>query len=244
MIGDADMKTPYRILKLKSGEQLIARLKGEERGKIIIERPMVFMTRIVMDPYSGRQRELTVLKNWLAHTNEIETRLPKDYIATYLVPDSDVMELYSLEKEKEDIDTKEPKITNLTEMMKKDLGSEMKSIDDMMPQDFEDLIDMMRDAVEENPELLDDIEEMQDSDMISPKSKNFITMSMFLPPEALLSLVDAGLIDVEDVMDLIENLNGKVKRTEYTGDDKERQKEEDFGNEWTDWSPDLKDYLE
>ena len=238
------MKTPYRILKLKSGEQIIAKLKGEERGKIIIERPMVFMTRFMMDPYSGRERELTVLKNWLSHTNEIQTSLPKDYIATYLVPDNDVMELYILEKEKEDVQPKNPSITNLTEMMKKDLGSEMKSIEDMLPEDFENLIDMMRDAVQENPELLDDIEEMEHNDMLPPKSKNFITMSMFLPPEALLSLVDAGLIDVDDVNDLIENLNGKVKRTEYTGDDEKRQKEEDFGNRWTDWSPDLNDYLE
>ena len=122
MIGDDKMsKTPYRILKLKSGEQIIARLKGEERGKIIIERPMVFMTRIVMDPYSGKQREMTVLKNWLSHTNEIQTRLPKDYIATYLVPDTNVLELYSLEKEKEDVQPKNPSITNLTEMMKKDM---------------------------------------------------------------------------------------------------------------------------
>ena len=240
------MKTPYRILKLKSGEQIIARLKGEERGKIIIERPMIFMTRVVMDPYSGRQRELTILKNWLAHTNEIETRLPKDYIATYLVPDSDVMELYSLEKEKEDVDQKRPSITNLTEMVKRDLDLEsedMKSINDMMPEDFENLMDMMKDAIHENPELLDDVEEMQENTM-TPQSKNFITMSMFLPPEALLTLVDAGLIDVDDIKDLIENINGKVKRIEYTGDDEKRQKEEDFGNRWTDWSPDLNDYLE
>ena len=232
------MKTPYRILKLKSGEQIIAKLKGEERGKIIIERPMVFMTRIVMDPYSGRQRELTVLKNWLAHTNEIETRLPKDYIATYLVPDSDVMELYGLEKEKEDVDTKEPKITNLTELMKKDM--ERKNIgEDMMPEDIENLIDMMKDAIDENPDLLDDIDEME-----KPLNKNFITMSMMLPPEALMTLVDAGLIDEEDILDLIENLNGKSNQTKYTGDDEKRQKEKDFGNRWTDWSPDLNDYLE
>ena len=234
------MKTPYRILKLKSGEQIIARLKGEERGKIIIERPMVFMTRIVMDPYSGRQRELTVLKNWLAHTNEIETRLPKDYIATYLVPDSDVMELYSLEKEKEDVDTKEPKITNLTEMMKKDM--ERKNIgEDMMPEDIENLIDMMKDAIDENPELLNDIDEMENK-----SHKNFITMSMMLPPEALMTLVEAGIIDEEDVLDLIESLNGNFnnKKSKYTGDDEKRQKEDDFGNIWTDWSADLDDYLE
>ena len=75
------------------------------------------------------------------------------------------------------------------------------------------------------------------------KDKSFITMSMMLPPEALLSLVEAGLIDVEDVLDLIENLNGKVKRTKYNGNDEERQQEEDFGNKFTDWSPDLNDYL-
>ena len=232
------MKTPYRILKLKSGEQIIARLKGEERGKIIIERPMVFMTRVIMDPYSGRQRELTVLKNWLAHTNEIETRLPKDYIATYLVPDNDVMELYGLEKEKEDVDTKEPKITNLTEMMKKDM--ENKNIGEgMMPEDFEDLMDMMKDAINENPDILDDFEEMQNH-----KNKTFITMSMMLPPEALMTLVEAGIIDEEDVLDLIKNLNDYRKKSDYTGNDEKRQKEKDFGNLWTDWSPDLNDYLE
>tara|TARA_R100001082_G_scaffold109792_1_gene87836 strand:+ start:889 stop:1620 length:732 start_codon:yes stop_codon:yes gene_type:complete len=242
MIGDAKMKTPYRILKLRSGEQIIARLRGEERGKIIIERPMVFMTRFVVDPYSGRQRELTVLKNWLSHTNEIQTSLPKDYIATYLIPDTDVMELYSLEKEKEDIQPSNPSITNLTEMMKKDLDSDLPSMENMEPEEFENLMEMVRDAVHENPDLLEDLEEMEENTM-SPKNRNFITMSMFLPPEALLSLVDAGLIDVEDVMDLIENLNGKVKRKDYTGDDEEKQKDKNFGNDWTDWSPDPNDYL-
>ena len=234
------MKTPYRILKLKSGEQIIAKLKGEERGKIIIERPMVFMTRIVMDPYSGRQRELTVLKNWLAHTNEIETRLPKDYIATYLVPDSDVMELYGLEKEKEDVDTKEPKITNLTELMKKDMENK-KIGEDMMPEDIENLIDMMKDAIDENPDLLDDIDEMEDK-----HHKNFITMSLMLPPEALMTLVESGIIEEEDILNLIDNINGSFKKNKpkYTGDDEKRQKEDDFGNIWTDWSADLDDYLE
>ena len=220
------MKTPYRILKLKSGEQLIAKLKGEQKGKLIIERPMIFMTRLMMDPHSGRQRELTILKNWLSHTNQIETSIPKDYIATYLIPDTDVLELYSLEKEKEDITPTNPSITNLIEMMK--------------------------DAIDENPELLEDIEdieELEDQNTVIPKNKNFITMSMFLPPEALMTFVEAGFIDIEDIKDLIENLNGTVNRKDDdeskisdidTSNETER---EDFGTKWTDWSSDPRDYF-
>ena len=245
------MKTPYRILKLKSGEQLIAKLKGEQKGKLIIERPMIFMTRLMMDPHSGRQRELTILKNWLSHTNEIETSIPKDYIATYLIPDTDVLELYSLEKEKEDITPTNPSITNLTEMVKNDLGP-MKSIEDMLPEDFENLIEMMKDAIDENPELLEDIEdieELEDQNTVIPKNKNFITMSMFLPPEALMTFVEAGFIDIEDIKDLIENLNGTVNRKDDdeskisdidTSNETER---EDFGTKWTDWSSDPRDYF-
>ena len=120
-------------------------------------------------------------------------------------------------------------------MEKKNIG------EDMMPEDVENLIEMMKDAIDENPDLLDDLEEMENKN-----HRNFITMSMMLPPEALMTLVEAGLIDEEDVLDLIENLNGydkKDKKTDYKGDDKERQKEEDFGSHWTDWSPDPNDYL-
>ena len=235
------MKTPYRILKLRSGEEIIAKLKGEQKGKIILERPMIFMTKLVMDPYSGRQRELTILRNWLSHTTEIQTKIPKDYIATYLIPDNKVMELYALEKEKEDVDPKTPSITNLTETMKKDLDSEMKSLNDMSPNDYQNLMDMVRDAIEENPDLIEDLDEMEQNTIDPNKGKNFISMSMFLPPEALMTLVDGGLIDEEDILSLIENINGPKK--EYNGDDENRQQEEDFGNHWQDWSPDLKDYF-
>ena len=238
------MKTPYRILKLRSGEEIIAKLMGEQKGKIIVERPMIFMTKLVMDPYSGRQRELTILRNWLSHTAEIQTKIPKDYIATYLIPDNTVMELYALEKEKEDVDPIDPSITNLTETMKKDLNSEMKSINDMLPDDFQNLMDMVRDAVEKNPELWPEFLENPEpeQDTINPhQPKNYISMSMFLPPEALISLVDSGIIDEEDLVSLIENINGSKK--EYKGDDKNRQADEDFGNDWQDWSPDLKDYF-
>ena len=100
------MKTAYRILKLKSGEDIITRIKGQDKNKLILERPMSFVTRIIMDPYTGRQKELTILKNWIPYTNEIQTKIPKDYIASFLTPDSEVIKLYDLEKEKEDVNYK------------------------------------------------------------------------------------------------------------------------------------------
>ena len=108
---------------------------------------------------------------------------------------------------------------------------------------------MMKDAIEGNPELLEDLDEMEEQNTITPQSKNFITMSMFLPPEALLTLVDAGLLDHQDVLDLIETLNGKVNRKNNdepeisdldTTDEVER---EDYGTKWTDWSADPRDYF-
>ena len=95
------MKKSYRILKLRSGEELIAGIRGESNNKLILERPMIFKSLFIPNPF-GKQKEITILKNWLSHTNEIQTEIPKDFIATYLTPDNDVVELYNLEKEKQD----------------------------------------------------------------------------------------------------------------------------------------------
>jgi len=92
---------PYKILKLKSGEEIITKILGQQKGKFILERPMIFKTLHMMDGL-GRQKEITVLKDWLQFTDEITTNIPKDYIATFLKPDKSSSELYELQKEKED----------------------------------------------------------------------------------------------------------------------------------------------
>ena len=221
------MKNSYRILKLRSGEELIAELRGESNNKLILERPMIFKSIIIPDPY-GRQKEITILKNWLSHTNEIQTKIPKDFIATYLTPDNDVVELYNLEKEKEDTDLN-PKRKII------DTKKENKKFDDMTPEDLNDFLNMVKQEMNENPDAFED-----EQSMMPPDMKNFINMSIFLPPEALLSLVDAGLLDVEDVNALIDSLRNDGN---YKGNDKKRQREEDFGMDWKDWSPDPDDYL-
>ena len=51
------------------------------------------------------------------------------------------------------------------------------------------------------------------------------------------------LISKPDIKKLIDSLSSKDKNDQYLGDDKNRQKEKDFGNDWRDWSSDIEDYF-
>tara|TARA_R100000458_G_C8277099_1_gene252546 strand:- start:427 stop:1113 length:687 start_codon:yes stop_codon:yes gene_type:complete len=227
------MKNSYRILKLRSGEELIAELRGESNNKLILQRPMIFKSIVIPDPF-GKQKEITILKNWLSHTNEIQTKIPKDFIATYLKPDNDVVELYDLEKEKQDKDLNPKRKIIDTKKDNPFSSEEPKKLDDMTPEDLNDFLNMVKREMDENPDAFED-----EQSLMPPNMKNFINMSIFLPPEALLSLVDAGLLDIEDVNALIDSM----RNDNYKGNDKKRQTEEDFGTDWKDWSPDPEDYL-
>jgi len=93
--------TQYRILKLRSGEEIITKITGKQKGKMILERPMIFRTMMVHDGL-GRPKEVTVLRNWTPNTNEIHAKIPEDYIATFLTPSMEAVKLYELEKDQED----------------------------------------------------------------------------------------------------------------------------------------------
>ena len=79
----------YRILKLRSGEQLICEIKNSSKDMMKVKRPMAFRSAISFDGM-GNQKEYTVLRDWLNHTNEIETGIPRDFIVSILVPDEKI----------------------------------------------------------------------------------------------------------------------------------------------------------
>ena len=81
------MNTSYRILKLRSGEDIITKILGQKKGRYIIERPMVFKSSMSFDAF-GQKKEITILKDWLQFTNEIVVEIPKNHIATFLTPDN------------------------------------------------------------------------------------------------------------------------------------------------------------
>jgi len=247
------MNNSYRILKLKSGEELIAKITSSKKDKLTIEKPMIFKSTTITDPY-GRAREITVLKNWLIYADHEKTSIPKDFVATFLKPDLDVLELYQLEKKKDEQLKKQKnriikKPNNDTKDRNIDAANEFDTISDILNKykNKDEIVDRIMENIEnmsdeEFKEMQESQESQEDIDF-----KNFITMNVVLPPEALLSLVDAGLLDEEEILKMIDDLKNQAemdKKLNDLNDYYTRDKNhEDYGKDWRDWSPFPDDYL-
>ena len=259
------MKTSYRVLKLRSGEDIIAKINGQTKDKIIIERPMIFIKRYVHD-LNGKERELTVLKNWISHSTEITTKIPKDYIATFLVPDNDVVNLYNKEKEREDLNDTPKKLIDVSNPFppppsmfpldeNADPDEDPLTDNSIANELLDDMIDIylnmknntnMNNSEDEYYPYASNSPEDQDDDPDSTSenmhTKNYITMTMFLPPESLVTLVDAGFIEMKDIQNLIDTLSSDSLNDNNMNDGINKNKE-NWGDDWSDWSPDPQDYL-
>ena len=236
----------YRILKLRSGEQLITAIKGQSGSKYVLERPMIFKTMSVYDAF-GQQKEVTVLKDWLSFTNEIQTKIPKDHVASFLTPAEEAIDLYEIEKEKQDIFPTPTKINkyNMNPNKNSDskLEEELKMID-LFNKLNQNLKNGSQEPVNLNDEDLEDgFDPLQDFEPPTEEKegmmKNFVSMTLFFPPEVLLTLVEDGIVDKMDILELMHYLKGK--NSPYTGGDKDNP---NFGNRWTDWPSDIDDYFE
>ena len=236
----------YRVLKLRSGEEIITRITGNQKGKMTLERPMIFRTMMVHDGF-GRPKEVTVLRNWTPNTNEIHTKIPLDYIATFLTPSEEAVKLYELEKDQEDmIDSRvtaslPPELpkTGGPESVMSMLEALMRLKEDM--EDLEDEREEMLDSLEPSDSELDEIEESDDEEK---NMMDMITMTMFFPPELLSKMINNGLIDPKQIGQILNELQNNEDKFSnlsdlYTGD----QDREDLGSKWTDWSSNPEDYL-
>ena len=251
------MNSKYRILKLRSGEEIIAQIVGQSNGKMIVERPMVFKSLLVEK--FGMKREITVLKNWLYNSSQVRTEIPKDHIATFLEPHSMVEELYELEKDKEDVNPQEKNIiappSTTDDIESNDpLSNDPFDIDpEIIEEHMKKLLDAMKNNVD--PELHHSnadgmefpVDETEDDINDRTEYEQFIILNMMFPPSILRDMINNGLLDPDELRKINKEANNPIDSpieeitNDYTGDEKDR---DDYGNKWTDWSNDINEYLE
>lgn len=227
------MRKSYKILKMKSGEDIIADVRKTKDGKLRLHRPMVFKTMVSPDLFGG-MREIFMLKNWLILSSEIKTNISLDSVNTILEPTPEVSSLYEAEKNKEDKYNRKPKAINLNKPQLPPPVNNQKE-DDIA-------LDNMRRKLEQMMEDLTNIPEEESNlkDLAKPKfDDKMVFMNMIFSPEVIVELLRSGILDrkeLGEMIDEITNANGEgMNPNKYTGNKKDKK---DLGNDWTDWNAD------
>lgn len=101
-------KMNLRLLKLRSGEEVLTQIIGKKRGKVVVSRPLKINSSIVADPYSGVKRNMVFMNDWLGSSNEIQADIPTDFIVLNLTPDPDMIKLYEKQLVLDDVGSVSP----------------------------------------------------------------------------------------------------------------------------------------
>lgn len=228
-----------KILKLSNGEELIADVE-EQSDSFLIHNPMVFLTSTMSD-MSGVPVDVTFLKDWLNNSDNKSINIQKDRVFAITDAGKKTAEYYDMEKKKNDSDQKEisdEEMKNFIENVDKMVEGlfqakqeeEMNNYDESTPyEEYEEQLERKRRKKRKK-------KKESPFNMI-PKEfqeRPMIYLNMVIPPEALMNLISAGILDVEMIQTMVDEVK---KKNKFTGDEKTRK---DFGNKFSDWNPDPK----
>ena len=91
-----------RVFKLRSGEEIIAKIAGKSKDKIRLVRPLKIMNTVVSDPFTGEKKQRVYFCDWLGCTTDLAADIPTDFIVVDLPPDPDMVALYDQQLEVQD----------------------------------------------------------------------------------------------------------------------------------------------
>lgn len=258
--GEPKMKD-YILIKLKSGEEILAAVISKNRQGIKVNRPMQIRQIPFMDPLSGSMKSATVMDNWIGRTNEIEITIPNSWVGVKMIPAQDIVDSYEKYKEREDIAAApKPEVTT-TELPANDTEriSDLKEIEKQMNQLFEDINSITKPPnSDEMPMFITNLE----SPHIKDSSKDAVVVNFIIPPNIFKNLVEEGIIQDlmmggmdmednddegseehkdswEDTSDIEDDVSPKKPAKKIVKNDPLK----DWGNSFIDWSPDPNDYL-
>ena len=230
------MNKNTKIFKLVSGEEIIGNLLNNDNDSVLkIENPMVFKTTTMLDT-RGVPHDVTILKDWMLRSNEKIADLAKEQVSISFNPNEKTLELYNIEISKNNISPQE--ILDVGSVKDNLMDSYMSNLIDLAKQEQPRRRKAKKKRRQPEPEQ----DEMSLESLIPNelKERPMIYLSMIIPPECIMNLMTAGILDPEQLLEMI---NEVKKKNNFTGDEKKR---EDFGNKLSDWNPDPKstDYVD
>jgi len=167
-------KAEFVILKLRSGDEIIAKRNGAKKGAILLNRPLVMQRSTLLDPMTGNIRKnICVFRDWLEFTTQIDCEIPTDFIVMEATPSPDIVKKYQQELEVMDrpqpkkAQSKQPKDLPTEEMMRYLMSSQSQPRE-KDTQNMDDLVSKM----------------MQSSGL-----SQMVTATFSMPPDVFLNII-------------------------------------------------------
>lgn len=236
------MSSNIKVFKLVSGDEIIGKMVESSDDTVFrIHQPMIFRTSTMLDT-KGNPYDITTLKDWMLRADIKIADIPKTQISIVFDPNEKTIQLYTIETSRTDYPQEE--ILNNDQMIGDLLDDNYKNSFNNMMNSF---MDHVADMIDEPPQPKNNSKKKRKKKQFPPqaddlslqsfipdelKKRPMIYLSMVIPPEAIMNLMSAGIIDPDQLLAMIEEIK---KENKFTGDEKKRK---DFGNKFSDWNPD------
>lgn len=241
----------YILIKLRSGEEIIASMMSKNRNGIKVLRPMQIRQVPFMDHMTGSLKAAVVMENWIGRTDEDEVTIPNNWIGIKMLPSDEVIQAYERYMTNEDMPKETVKAA--PSLDKKD-QDELKRLEDEMTKMMGE---MAAEAGITSP-LVGGIDNFA-SEMGKHEGKDVVVVNFVFPSKMFKNMVEDGILedflmggmsfqddngDESDEDDMEDDVDSapKKRNSDDAGGVKDSGKQT-FGNSFKDWSPDPKDYL-
>jgi hypothetical protein len=212
----------YRIIKLKNGDTIITKIIEIRKKTIIIERPMQYKNIVLMDQSNGNTSEMVVFKTWIDYGIEKIIEIAADGILAITSPQEKIVVCYEMEKNKEDnpVEKQSDKLNDATDDF---LNHVNQQITNTPPDNVNVTFNVPQEMAEE-------------------------IIDMMAEAKAWENMDDEDFEDEDLFPEVKPRKKAKKKKKVDPSSNKPPQKKNkknpnDFGNDWSDWSPDPKDYI-
>jgi len=164
-------ETGYKVIKLKSGETLVAQVKENTKSHVGVFRPMEIKYMHMVD-LGGRKHETMVLVDWLKSTVENSFKIDKEFILGVFNPRPDIISQYENQMVLEDVGG-----GHMNQILPIPIAPPQQK-QGQPPQSIQDLIAdaLIKDLLSSAPKMTDDdIDALEGGDLVQDliaKSKN------------------------------------------------------------------------